>query len=331
MTKLNITELIDYFKNLKLRVEYDDYIFPEAVTAEYIANVFNVDKTTVFRRLKQLENYGKVVSKKAHVENKSGKSLVFFLRENLPDDKFNKEDLIKKSIDRSRKLLFMNVIRTVKLDKECTATCTSEYRIKNISVSEITEVPLPKFRFDTPEKDTFDDLLNFELNGEVLENPTEQLKINRKTEIGFVSRGIISSKNPVPRYVSEVYYTIPLDTPLKSGEDIHVKYTTRMKKSFTRMYRWESTGFFVQSLTRKLTINLIPPEGHSIINYRKYSDKIYKNGVLIIDSLTDLRNDELEKIIKPPVVKNNMIKLVVDEPIIGYFYIIPFVVSPSTE
>ena len=92
MTKLRTYEIIDYLKetNDRLRKEsrkpsFDDYAFPVEITAEYIAQVFNASVSTVYIKMKKLQDESIIISKRGDVRDKPGKRLIYFLSEDVDD------------------------------------------------------------------------------------------------------------------------------------------------------------------------------------------------------------------------------------------------------
>jgi len=171
MTKLQVEELTDYFQKLEKQlpfIDYNSYIFPEELTAEFIAQKFDVTLSTALRRLKELEKSNYLISKRANVTGKLGKRLVFFRKEDVVSSSYSlpsKVDFPPKEF-LQRELAYIKYSRKWEIKENFDTRGTLDLIVRNISNKIIEEVVLPKIVFDTFDNpDRFDTLISIEIDG----------------------------------------------------------------------------------------------------------------------------------------------------------------------
>ena len=70
---------------------------------------------------------------------------------------------------------------------------------------------------------------------------------------------------------------------------------------------------------------LIVPKGYRLQLLKRYKDTKYTNGILIRDKQTGIRKPDIEERITPPKVNDHSIYWVIDQPVLGYQYVLPFI------
>jgi len=338
MTKLHDDDLIQYFQDISNNkskgskfFNYDNYIFAEELTGEYIADKFGVTNAAALRKLKQLVNDNFLVSKRGRVVGKPGKRLVFF----------PKDDLITTNISTSqrtntpyrtfgaRELLYEQYSRKTELEDNGDALFTMDLTIKNISNKDFEEIPLPKLRFDTQDiPDLFDDLVRIEVNGVAIPYSSDGLQFYKKSKLGQVDEAIRAGFS---KYYSEVVYVIPLDDCLKPGDVIHIMLITRLTNVHKNLFDIEFIGLEIHEFTMKASLQIIAPKGYYLKHLKRYENKRYKKGILIRDVMSEMRNLDLEEKLGTPKATSRSINWVIERPPTGYRYFIPYMITKDRK
>ncbi len=338
MAPLYTDKLINYFKDIgkplkRGKPKYDDYIFPFEITAEYIADKFGVSRTAVLRKLKAMEKDDIIVSKKGNVEGKPRKRLVFFLKEEIFETYTEKIDQSSEYSEfkgaSTRERLYERYDRILEIEANGDCHVTMEYTIRNISDMDITEIPLPKFRFDTYEAvNMFDRLSRIVVNGNVLPYSSDGLRYFKKSKFGQIYDLI---KSPISKHHSEVVYVIPLEENLKPGDTIEIKLTTHLSRSHVNLYEFEYSGFNIHEITMFASMKIIAPKNHTIRLLKRYENSSYKRGLIVKDANSEMRKPDLEEKVELPRVSKRQINWTIEKPAVGYRYIIPFFVIKNEK
>lgn len=332
MTKLYTDGLIEYLHNVHERllpgtrkIDFNSYIFPEEITAEFIASKFNVSLATVLRKLKQLEKDNFLVSKRGNVVGKPGKRLVYFLKKDVyKKQPENKAAFSGQAGVSFRELLYEHYGRVYELDENGSAMLTMQFHIRNVTNQEIFEIPLPKIRFDTYEAmNLYDRLSLIDVDGRTLPYSSDGLRNYKKTRLGQVDDAVESH---ISDHHSEVVYVIPLEKSINPGDASAIGLKTQLPGSFTNLYEFEYAGLEIHEMTMSASLKIIAPKKHKIKLLKRYKDSSYNRGLIIKDIWSEMRKTDLERKADIPTVTKRTIKWTVEKPAIGYRYLIPFIV-----
>ncbi len=339
MPHLYVDELISYFKDIEKelngrgRPRYDDYVFPVQITAEYIANKFGVCRASAFRKLKELEEDDILISKKGNVKGKPRKKLVFFLRQDFSNSELDKSREHEKPFADFgyRELLYEKYSKTYELKPNGDAILTAEYRIRNISNKEISEIPIPKRRSDTyDEPNLYERVVRVDVNGKTIPYSSDALTFYRKSMRGPIM-SLEADRAKESKYGSEITYIIPLEKKLEPSNTVQIKLVVYIPKAFSNLFEIEGIGFTNSEITMKASIRIIAPKGHCIKNLTRYKDISFNRGIIIKDTTTEIRKTDLEEEISLPEITENAIYWKIEKPIMGYVYAIPFMVAKNSR
>jgi len=326
--------MIKYFENIstelkgRRRPRYDDYLFPPELTAEFIGEKFGASRSATLSKLRKMERDDIIVSKKADVEGKPGKRLVFFLKRQLIESRFSSvsEGEKEPGYYGFRELLYEKYSRIFDVQPNGDAVLTVDHHIRNISSKDIIEIPLPKILFDVGKEGEFDNLVRIEIEGQVLPYSSSGLTFYQKSRRGNlrVTEDII--KGPKSHY-SEIVYVIPLESPLKPSQNVHIRLITSIPECFSNYADFELAGVQIQEITMSTSLKINAPEGSTIKQLKRYENSSFQNGVIIKDAVTEMRKTELEKELEGPSVRKSTIHWEIDRPVIGYTYAVPFIIT----
>ncbi len=324
MTKITPEGLMDHLRKKGMK-NYDDYIFPENITSEYMAEEFGVHKVTIQRKLSQMEKDGVIISKRAYVKGKPSKRMVYFLKEDLTESIGNLDQARRDSIPYFgyREMMYENMERIVHLQENGDALLTFAYSVKNISTNEISEIHIPGFKYSTADlSNKFDELQSVEVNNEPVSYPLEALRYHKESQPGKVNPSISFTRS---KFHSSVSYLIPLEETLKPGNVVDLKLVTKIPGSYSNLFKYEYTGITIREITLKASIKIVAPQGCQIKSVKSYEGKLFKRGIFVQEIDTGLRKDELEGdvIVK---YKKGTLDCNIDRPVIGCRYLIPFFV-----
>ncbi|MCK5001124.1 MAG: HTH domain-containing protein [Anaerohalosphaera sp.] len=334
MTKLRPEDLVKYFQEIEkekswasIGIRLDSYIFPEYLSAEFIARKFGVSEVTALRRLKELEADGVLASKKTNVTGKPGKRFVFFPIDEakLLRDQSQKEHERPYPQYGVRELMYENYSRKYELMENGDAIMTMDISIRNISNKDIEKITMPKLIFDTYDiPNAYDSIQKVEVDGKMLPYYSDDLMFYKQSIKGQVGEG---QEIQYDDFYSEIVYIIPLDKTLKPDDTTRIKLVTRIPKCFLNLLNIEFAGMEILEFMTQISTCIIAPKGYNIHNLKRNDGKIFKKGVEITDIMTEMRKEDLEEKMPKPQVTHNTIRWALEKPVIGYRYSIPFMVT----
>ncbi|MBI5000536.1 MAG: hypothetical protein HZB92_03280 [Euryarchaeota archaeon] len=331
MTKVGPQDIIGYLRDVNERLSkkgkrplYDDYIFPVELTAKCMAERFHVTASAIGQRMMQLESDNIVISKRGYIDGMRVKRLVYFIKDDLVKNHIVSTPNIDWLVKQIGKREFIHLMRrdTSEINERGDALHTIELRILNSSEKEASEISIPRIKYGvTGKNDAADHLREVWVDGAKLKRPASAIRVKKVYKRGLT--GLPEEEAKEGQRV-ELFHFIRLDRPLKPGATVDIRLVMFLRECYANMAESECHVLTTAELFVKRALKLVPPKGYRLCLTYKSGETVFKHGIAIFDSGTEERNYKLEDKIIKPVVTEDFIYWEVENPIIGYSYMVRF-------